>query len=334
MRRECPHCHAMTAGLQGRSPNVCGHCRKYMDENEAVNAILSKERKPKPQIAISETVKPLSVKIPKAAPRKEGKAITALVWSDTHVPFQDEAVLSVIQAIAEDMQPDFLIHGGDLLDCYSLSRYDKDPHRKETLQDEIDQARAHLATMRLASPNSKFIALEGNHEQRLQRVLWNLEGPAAALGKLTAFRKTLTWPALLGLDELGIEWVSMDDQTKKRFLPKFILKHGTIVRNKSGATAAAEQQKYNRSGSSGHTHRLGVIWHRDSNGSHVWIETGCSCDTDPTYCIDPDWQQGCVFLSFDRETGAVAPEPVFIHRGLGVFRGKTYGIRQPEDQAA
>jgi predicted phosphodiesterase len=294
-----------------------------MDENEAVNAILPKRQKP--EVTLDLPVKPLAVKIPKSAPRKAGKTITALVWSDTHFPFQDESVLRIIQAVAEDTQPDFLIHGGDLLDCYNLSRFDKDPSRKESLQDEIDLARVHLASMRIASPNSKFIALEGNHEQRLQRVLWNLEGPSAVLGQLTAFKKAMTWPALLGLDELGIEWVPMQEQSKKRFLPKFILKHGTIVRGKSGATAAAEQAKYNKSGSSGHTHRLGVIWHRDSNGSHVWIETGCSCDTDPSYCTDPDWQSGFVFLTFDPITGAVQPEPVFIHNGLGVFRGKAYG---------
>lgn len=324
MKRECPFCTAMTAGLHG-NPHICGHCRKYMDENEATNAILTRPKKQKPQVELDAVVKPLAVKIPKSAPRKPGKTITALVWSDTHFPFQDDSVLRIVQAIAEDMQPDFLVHGGDLLDCYSLSAYDKDPSRKESLQDEIDQAREHLATMRVASPNSKFILLCGNHEDRLRRTLWNMEGPAATLGQLTAFKKAMTWPSLLGLDELGIEFVDCNDQSKKRFLPKFILKHGTIVRKASGATAAAEQAKYNKSGSSGHTHRLGVIWHRDSNGSHVWIETGCSCDVNPSYCTDPDWQQGCLFLTFDPITGAVQPEPVFIHNGLGVFRGRTYG---------
>ena len=206
-----------------------------------------------------------------------------------------------------------------------LSRFDKDPERKESQQDEIDQARAHLATMRLASPQSKFILLEGNHSDRLRRALWSLDGPAAILAQLTSFKKAMSWPALLGLEELRIDFVPYGEQSKQAILPKFILKHGTLVRAKSGATAAGEQAKYNKSGASGHTHRLGLIWHRDANGSHVWIETGCTCKTDPDYCIDPDWQQGCVFLTFDAQTGAVSPEPVFIHDGLGVFRGRTYG---------
>jgi hypothetical protein len=201
------------------------------------------------------------------------------------------------------------------------------------LQDEIDQARAHLATMRLASPGSTFVLLEGNHEDRLRRTLWNLEGPAAVLGQLTQFKKAITWPALLGLEELGIEFVPYGEQSKRNILPKFITKHGSLVRKASAATAAGEQAKYNKSGSSGHTHRLGVYYHRDSNGSHVWAETGCTCKLDPDYCVDPDWQNGCLFWTFDKRTGAATPEIIFIHNGIAVFRGKTYG-RPIEDQAA
>lgn len=300
-----------------------------MDENEAVAAILSgqqaaRERK-KPEITLDAQVKPLSVTIPDGAPRTIGKTIRALLYGDTHYPFQDDDVLAIIQAIAKDEQPDFIIHKGDLLDCRHISRFDKDPRRKETQQDEIDMARKHLAAMRLTCPDARFVYLEGNHEDRLRKALWQLDGPAAVLAGLRVVQKALTWPVLLGLDELRIEFFPYGEQTKANILPKFITKHGSLVRKTSGATASAEQAKYNKSGSSGHTHRLGAIWHRDSNGSHVWLETGCTCLLDPEYCQDPDWQNGCVFLTFDAETGAVTPEPVFIHNGLGVFRGKTYG---------
>jgi predicted phosphodiesterase len=306
-----------------------------MDENEAVSAVLAgvAREKQRPTIHLAEEVRPLSVTIPDPVPREEGRTLTALEWSDSHFPFHDPNVLGIVQAIAQDTQPDFLIHKGDLLDCRHLSRFDKDPARMESQQDEIDQAREHLAVMRLTCPNSRFFFLEGNHEDRLRKTLWQMEGPAAVLAGLRVVKKVLTWPVLLGLDELKIEFVPYGEQTKTKILPKFISKHGSVVRGKSGATASAEQAKYNKSGSSGHTHRLGVVWHRDSNGSHVWIETGCTCRLDPEYCVDPDWQNACVFLTFDKETGAVTPEPVFIHNGLGVFRGKTYGTRSVEEAA-
>lgn len=327
MRVLCPRCNSATEGMY-KNPNICGKCRCYIPDyrNEADEAIAPKPAKrSKPAVHLAAEVRPLSVKIPPPAPQTNRDTVTALLYGDSHFPYQSEPVLAVIRAIATDTAPDFIVHVGDLVDCYNLSRFDKDPDRKENQQDEIDQAREHLATMRLASPSSRFVLLEGNHETRLQRTLWNLDGPASVLAQLTAFKKAITWPALLGLEELGVEFVAANEQTKKSFLPKFILKHGTAVRAKSGATAGAEQSKYNKSGASGHTHRLGVFYHRDANGSHVWVETGCTCSIDPDYCTDPDWQQGCVFLTFDKQTGAVAVEPVFIYRGLGVFRGTTYG---------
>jgi predicted phosphodiesterase len=304
-----------------------------MDENEAVNAIITRPKKQKPAVHLADTVKPLNITIPKSAPREVGNTITALIYSDTHFPFHDPDVLAVVQAIAEDTQPDWLIHGGDLLDCRHLSRFSKNPDRKDSQQDEIDMAREHLATMRLAAPNSRFVYLEGNHEQRLQRTLWDSEGTAAVLTQLRVIKKALTWPVLLGLDELNIEFYPYGEQSKQKLLPKFITKHGNIVRQASGATAMAELRKYGKSGSSGHTHRLGVVWHRDSNGSHTWVETGCTCLLDAEYCVDPDWNQGCIHLTFDRDTGAVAVEPVFVYNGIGVFRGKTYG-KPVLDQAA
>lgn len=269
-------------------------------------------------------VRPFAVTFAKPLPPKKPKLITALLWGDTHFPHQDDAAIGVVFGILRDLQPTLMCHVGDLLDCYALSRFDKDPNRKETLQDEIDQGRAHLAQARRLSPNSRFVLLEGNHEQRLQRVLWNLEGAAAQLAKLTAFQTALTWPVLLGLDAMHIEHVPYGEQTKHSFLPKWILKHGTVVRPKSAYTAQGEQSKYGKSGSSGHTHRLGTFYHRDLNGSHVWQETGCTCKLDAEYAPDADWQNGCVVLTFEPNTGAVQVEPVYIHNGMAVWRGQVY----------
>lgn len=269
-------------------------------------------------------IRPLAVPMPPPPKGKVRDITTALIYSDSHFPHHDAGVLQVVASVAEELQPDFLIHGGDLLDCYSLSRYDKNPGRVETLQTEIDQARAHLAYMRLLCPKSRFVLLEGNHEDRLRRVLWNLEGPAAALNKLTSFQKSMTWPALLGLDEMNIEWVATNEQAKRRFLPKWITKHGEVVRQQSAYTARAEHERYGVSGSSGHTHRLGLFFSRDHNGSHAWAETGCTCKLEVEFVADPNWQQGFLVVSFDTATGAYGIEPVFYDRGLAVWRGTQY----------
>lgn len=267
----------------------------------------------------------LNVPWPQVAKATSALTITALLWGDTHFPLQCDDTLKVVAAIAKDVQPDVLCHMGDLIDSTDLSeKFKKNPARKETLQDEINMGRAHLAHMRVLCPDAKFILLEGNHEERMTRVLWNMEGPARSLSLLTDVQKVLTWPYLLGCEELGIEFVPYKQQSTRSFLPKFLLKHGTLVRSKGGYTAHSELSKYGMSGASGHTHRLDSIMHRDHNGNHVWLETGCTCLLNPDYTQDPDWQNGCVVLTVHRETGAFQAELVYIHKGNAVFRGKEY----------
>jgi hypothetical protein len=269
-------------------------------------------------------VRPLSVTFRTPIVPRRQKLITALLWGDTHFPHQDDPTIAVIFSILKRLQPTVMVHMGDICDAYWISRFDKDPNRKDTLQDEIDMARQHLAQARKLSPNSRFVLLEGNHEDRLRRALWNMEGPAAQLAKLTAFKKALTWPALLGLDAMHIEFIPYAEQTKHMLLPRFLVKHGTVVRANSCYTANGEFSKYGKSGASGHTHRLGAFYRKDLNGSHVWVETGCTCSLDAEYTQDPNWQNGCVVLTFEPATGAVQVEPVYIANGMTVFRGEVY----------
>jgi hypothetical protein len=271
-------------------------------------------------------IRPLAVPIPpipKAVP--QDRAITALIYGDTQFPFQDDAALNIVRQISIDVVPDVLVHIGDLVDCYSISDYDRDPRRQFTLQDEINMARQHLVLMRVTNPQARFHLYEGNHEDRLRRMLWRLKGTATELMNLDIIQRELTWPRLLGLDQLGISFYAYNGkQAGVPVLPKFSVIHGNIVRKFSGYTARGEMEKYGRSGASGHTHRLGVHYHQNHSGNYCWFETGCTCKIDPEYVQNPDWQQGCVIATFDPETGAFSPEPVYIHNGLAVWRGKIY----------
>jgi hypothetical protein len=78
------------------------------------------------------------------------------------------------------------------------------------------------------------------------------------------------------------------------------------------------------SGASGHTHRLSQFYHRDHNGNHVWLETGSTCDLNPEYTPDPDWQNGCVVLTLHRDTGAFQAQTTYIHNGNAIFERREY----------
>lgn len=308
----------------------CDSCKeKYQmrhggQVNEALAALMSNTR----DEILDVPVRPLNITFPKPAQRSEGNLITALLWGDTHFPNQSDESLAIVHAVAQDIQPHFLIHMGDLIDATDLSeKFKKNPARKETLQDEINMGRTHLAHMRQAVPDAKFVLLEGNHEERMKRVLWNMEGPAKALSVLTEVNKAMSWPVLLGLAQLDIEFIPYGEQSKHLFLPKFLVKHGSVIRQNSSYTAHAEWRKYGKSGASGHTHRLGQFYHRDLNGNQLWLETGCTCKLEAEYAPDSDWQNGFVIMTFEPTTGAFQAETIYIHNGFAVCREKKYGAR-------
>lgn len=266
---------------------------------------------------------PFGVTYPRVPVPEDGDIVTGIIYGDTHGQFIDPEAEAILFGVVRDFRPDVLVHVGDAVDCYSISDYDRDPLRKETLQDEIDEARRHLARAR-AVHSGAFFLLEGNHEDRLRRAIWRAEGPVRELMQLREIQRAISWPTLLQLDPLGVEFVPLTEQPKRDIFPKFILKHGEVVRKWGARSAQGEWERYGKSGASGHVHRLGLFFHRDWNGNHVWAETGCLCRLDPDYVRDPDWQQGFVVVSFERTTGAFHLEPVYIHRGRAVWRGKVY----------
>lgn len=254
--------------------------------------------------------------------RTKGKVRTAVVYTDTHFPFQDRQTLALIQRLVVDLRPDKVVHLGDLLDCYSISRFSTDPNRTHTLQSEIDLARVHLAQMRDLAPQAECWLLAGNHEDRLQKTIWNLPGGAAELARLTAFQKALEWPVLLELPAIHWTWVPSHKQAHLPIIPQLITRHGTVVRKWSGWSGKGEWEKYGKSGLSGHVHRMGSFTHRDLHGAHSWHEVGCSCSITPEYVTDPDWQNGCAVVSYTENWYQV--EPVFILNGRAMFRGQEY----------
>jgi hypothetical protein len=105
--------------------------------------------------------------------------------------------------VIKDVKPDTIINLGDCADCYAISAYDKDPARVHGLQDEIDMVRAHLHQVAQLAPEAQRYYLEGNHEDRLRRLIWTLPGTASELARLRSFQQAMTWPSLLGLPILA-----------------------------------------------------------------------------------------------------------------------------------
>jgi hypothetical protein len=267
---------------------------------------------------------PFAVPIPRPAKLTPGTPLRSVVYGDVHFPHQDQAALEILYAVIKDVRPDIIVNLGDTADCYTISAYDKDPQNIHGLQDEIDLVRAHLHQVAQLAPQAQRYYLEGNHEDRLRRLIWTLPGTASELARLRAFQQAMTWPNLLDLDEIGWTWVESAGQTHHKILPRIITKHGDIVRRWSGMSAKGEWERYGQSGISGHVHRMGRFYTSDRNGAHTWVEAGCLCDTDPRYTRDPNWQNGLVVVEHSADRQRFEMHLVYVQDGRALWRGQDY----------
>lgn len=316
----CPHCNSATEGLH-KNPNICGHCKKYVGRNEAVEATT-----PEPsEVARVLNLNPVSFAVPIPAPAKpvEGKSLKAIVFGDTHIRYHDPECLAIVEAIIQGEKPDIIVHLGDLIDAGMISeKFPTDPARLETLQDDIDLAKIKLHQWAQLAPNAQRWLLEGNHEQRLTRLIWNLKGAARELPRLRIFQQFMSWPIFLGLEEIGWNWVRYEDQPRDDILPKLLVKHGDIVRKFSGWSAKGEWEKTGKSGGSGHTHRANVWRHKDFNGQATWVEHGCTCLLSGTPgARNPDWQQTVTIYEWSADRTLMDVRQVSIRDGRAMWNG-------------
>ena len=176
---------------------------------------------------------------------------TRITLPDLHVPFHDKKLLEVWMKRLEKGNGFGKFHGvdiiGDFIDCYSLSRFDSNPERKNTFQQELDEGQAILQRIRETVPNADIRYSEGNHEDRLRKILW---GKSSALAHL----RHLRIPVLLGLEELGISW---HDPLHPYKIGDLWYSHGDLLRKHAGQSARAKSEAMSGSVMIGHCHRMG-----------------------------------------------------------------------------
>ena len=219
--------------------------------------------------------------------RKAGLKVAVL--SDVHYPYEDAQALKLAKAYLKDYEPDLIIFNGDILDCYSISRYDKNPSRNLDFNKEVDYAREKIAEWVDEFPYASFKMLEGNHEERLKKYI---SSNAAALLNI----KGMKMKHLLDLDVLGVEWIDAHRELK---IGNLLFTHGHLARKHAGSSARGHYESYGCSVLIGHIHRLSIGWKRTKLGDFCMIENGTLCDFDVEYMKFPDWQHGFTTIEFD-----------------------------------
>lgn len=239
---------------------------------------------------------------------------TAAILQDTHHPYHDQRVLREVELFLGELQPDMIIYPGDMSDFYELSKFDKNPARKDKLQQELDLTANLFERHRALVPNARMIFELGNHEDRLRRFLWSKSEALASLRELTVDK-------LYKLGGSGVECVDYEEGVLIN--GNFMVTHGDLIRAHSAYTAKGMSDKHGGSGMHGHSHRMGSYYKRNRFGIYGWWENGCLCDLNPDYTTNPNWQQGFSLVHFKK--GRFWVEQCQIIDKKFMYSGKVWG---------
>ncbi len=236
--------------------------------------------------------------------------------SDIHAPFHDEDALEVLYSFIQWFKPQTIFIMGDLLDAYAISRFTKDPNGALHFQEEVDEAISILSHIRkVAGKKTKIYFIRGNHEQRMQKYLWNNAKELAGLHVLDVGQ-------LLELKRFNIEYIEQGMMMYKGVM----IKHGNVVKKYAGYSAKGEFEKNGCSGVSAHTHRQAIYMQTNTAGDYKWMECGCLCKLDQEYMEGqtPNWQQGFGVGYFSNDSNRYQLDLVSIIDGKAIYNCKEF----------
>lgn len=138
-----------------------------------------------------------------------------LVLADVHLPFHDEEATRVALEYGKRSEVDSIVLLGDLMDCYSISRWVTDP-RMRNLAKELDAAKQFLGMLREAWPDAKIVYKAGNHEERWESYLYCRAPDLVGVADFEIDK-------VLKLGDLGITWL---DRMRHIKIGRLNLVHG------------------------------------------------------------------------------------------------------------
>jgi len=242
--------------------------------------------------------------------------------SDIHAPFHDQDAVDAVLRFIPEFDPHRIVLNGDIQDFYSLSRFDRDYERNETLDEEIGIGNRIRSQIRHAAPNAAIDETEGNHEARLQAFLRRNADAMGPILSLPGVKESLTYEALFNLKYFEINWHGSEGFFLRE---NFRVKHGEFARQDAGMSAKAQMLRGFTSGVTGHTHRLSRFPFRADGGRlYEWFEGGCLCQLDAEYIRGgaPNWEQGFVVGQFSTNGSGSFVEPVTIRDGKISWQGQ------------
>lgn len=274
----------------------------------------------------------------------------AVVISDIHFPYHDEKALQLTLKIIKAYQPDIIFINGDVMDFYSISKFSKNPLRiltnteimelsqqidgsgnvvlQSALQREFDLAFDMLSTIRRQNKNASIYFIDGNHEFRLAKYMFDNGAELYGLTKARLPREpVLAIPSILRFDELNIQHISSGLKESYFRWGKMLIGHFNMVRKHSAFTAKGLIEDKGMSLIQAHTHRLGSHFKTGyTRNAIVGYENGCLCDLEPHYCLNPNWQHGFSVIHKSKKSNKFHVQQIHILKYTAFFGDKEWTV--------
>jgi hypothetical protein len=225
---------------------------------------------------------------------------------DVHAPYHSIEALTAALDFLSDKDITILLIGGDFFDFYGMSRYAKDPDKRNTAE-EIKIGVELLQTIFETLSPEKVVFKYGNHDERFEHYIWQ---KFAEIPQLTDFEemKQINLETILR-NRLGKDF-PIDFVTDKRIIKAGNLNivHGHEF--PSGITSPVNIARglYLRAKANticGHSHKSSEHSETDINGKMIttW-SVGSLCELHPLYMPINSWNHGVALITLD-ESGVV-----------------------------
>lgn len=230
------------------------------------------------------------------------------LFSDIHVPYHHVEAITLALDFCKKEKPDLLILNGDTLDCFQLSRFDKDP-KKRNFAGELDIMKQMIEVFQKVL-KCKIIFKKGNHSERYEHFLYT---KAKELIGIEEFElHNIINARVQGIDVIGDKRIIHANKLNiihghefsQGFFSPVNVARGLSLRAKASAIQ-------------GHSHQSSEHTSIDINGKVMttW-STGALCQLNPQYAPINNWNLGFAVIDLD-ENGED-----FNVRNKRIYKGK------------
>ena len=224
-----------------------------------------------------------------------GAAVRVAIFADVHVPYHDRrAVEAAIHGAKKRGRIDVALLNGDFLDCYQLSRWEKDPRNRRFVE-ELEAAAELLAYIRQQLKGCAILWKLGNHEERYWAYLTRRAPDLLDMPRFSP-------EEVFGLADKGAEIVG---DRRVLQLGKLSIVHGheypaAVLSPVNAARGYFLRAKANVLGS--HYHQKSEHFEPNLKDEEIaaW-STGCLCEEHPLYRPVNNWSKGFAMVEIDSD---------------------------------